>query len=139
MAVATPLDDYDPHITPDGLDLYYAPNQGSGQAIVFASRASTSDSFAVVRTMTELSTPPYSDPSVSPDELVIAFATGSPADLYMATRTDRTDQFQTPVRVPTVNSTARETDSELTHDGCQLYFSSDRTGNREIYVADVIP
>jgi len=136
----TSRDDYDPHLTPDGSSLYYAPQQPSGgQAIVQTSRATTADPFAIVRTLTELSTPPYSDPTVSPDELVIVFVTGAQADLYMATRTDRLAMFGPVTPVPGVNDpVAHDADSELSPDGCTLYFSSDRTGTKDLYVADVL-
>ena len=134
-------DNLDPHIASDGLHLYFAPDPGTGQQIVVASRATSADVFATDRVMTELAMPDtYSDPTVSPDELVIAYAAQLNAQLFYAVRTDRTQPFGAPQLVPNVNGGAgRQTDVELTHDGCEIYFSSTRSGTKDVYVSVVTP
>lgn len=138
--VDTALDDFDPHLTPDGLDLYYAPNTAGGQVIVHASRPTRADAFTIDRTLTELAQPnTYSDPSVSPDQLVIAYAGTGPGVLYFATRTTTASPFGTPAAIPAVGGAGRQTDVELSLDGCELYFSSTRTGAKAVYVSTVSP
>ena len=139
--VNTTNSEFDPHLTADGLHLYYAPDVGTGQIIKLAVRDTTAVAFTPFRDLTELAMPDsYSDPTVSPDELVIAYAAQLNAKLYYAVRTDRTQPFGAPQLVPNVNGgTGRQTDVELTSDGCELYSSSTRSGTKEIYVSVVTP
>lgn len=140
-SINTPQDDYDPDFTADGLHLYFAPNPGTGQQIVSAVRSSLTATFVTERVVDELAMgTTYSDPTLSPDELVIAYAANSAAMLYYATRASRADRFGPPVTIPMVNGgTGRQTDAELSADGCELYFSSTRTGTKELYVATIQP
>jgi Tol biopolymer transport system component len=134
-------DEYDPDLTADGLHLYYAPDPGSGQRIVVASRLDKTSAFTMERIVSELAIgTTYSDPSLSPDELVIAFAAMTNAMLFYATRTNKAIPFSAPVAIPSVHGpTGRETDSELSSDGCELYFSSTRSGAKDLYVSAVSP
>jgi Tol biopolymer transport system component len=139
--VSTTLDDFDPHLTPNGLALYFAPNVGGGQAVEFASRPSVTAPFGGVRILSEIAqTGTFSDPSVSPDELVIAYAGLSNAQLFYAVRSDTSSNFGTPVLIPDINGgTGRQTDVEITVDGCEIYFSSTRSSpNKQVYVATVL-
>ena len=134
-------DEFDPDLTADGLHLYYAPDPGGGQQIVVAARQDVMSPFTVDRIVSELALgTTYSDPTLSPDELVIAYAAMSNAMLFYATRTTKTATFGTPVAIPSVHGTiGRETDAELSSDGCELYFSSTRSGGKDIYVSVIVP
>ena len=79
------------------------------------------------------------DPMVSPDELVIVYL-GAPdpmteGDLFYATRASTSEPFGSAQVIPDVNSTALEGDPHVSDDGCELFFGSDRSGNRDLYLA----
>ncbi|MNC99177.1 hypothetical protein D3C83_173710 [compost metagenome] len=64
----------------------------------------------------------------------------SNAMLFYATRTNKAIPFSAPVAIPSVHgTTGRETDAELSSDGCELYFSSTRSGTKDLYVATITP
>lgn len=79
------------------------------------------------------------DPMVSADDLVILF-TGAPdtttiAHLFYAARATPTEPFSGVQMIPDVSSTMLDGDPFAAADGCELFFSSDRTGNRELFMA----
>jgi Tol biopolymer transport system component len=135
----------DPELSADGLQIYLAI--GSPQRIAVSVRPSTSSSFGSAQQIDPLfSDMGDADPSVSPDELVIVFAsrrtTGGGdgnGDVWYARRPTRAAAFGAPVRVPAVNSANGDGDPALSADGCRLYFASDRTGDWELFVAAVTP
>ena len=133
----------DPELTPDGLALYYAPYDGTNQRIVVATRATPAEMFGNPRTLAELQiSVAVADPAVSPDELVIAFSSGvteADNDLYYATRASRDEPFGAASRVPAVNLPGIDDgDVELSRDGCELIFMSDRGGTKQLYVSHVL-
>jgi hypothetical protein len=136
-------DEHDPELSADGQRLYLAV--GSPQRIAVSQRSSPIGAFGSVQELPALfSDTGDADPSLSPDELLIVFSSrrraGSDADLYYAMRTDKNGTFETPLRVPAVNSnTANDGDPTVSRDGCRLYFASDRSGNWELYVASMTP
>ena len=135
----TGFDDFDPHLSASGLHLYFAPGLGNGQEIRLGTRAAVGDAFVLDRTLVELAQPiTYSDPSVSPDELVIVFAALTSGELFYASRGSTSVDFGAPVLVPDVDGGGRQTDVEITSDGCELYFSSTRTGPKQIFVSTVM-
>ena len=136
---------FDPFLTPDGLRLYVAPLPGgSFQHIFVATRPNTNTDFtglAQVPGLTSQSTD--ADPALSLDERIMLFSstrnggTGK-TDLWYATRQSTTVNFGTPKLVPGVNSTSDDGDPMLSADGCELYFSSTRTGgDYDLYTAQV--
>jgi hypothetical protein len=130
----------DPELTPDGLRLYYAPD-GGGQAVRLASRASVGASFGSPSPVTGLGGGTTCDPSISPDELVIAYARviAGKRQLYFATRSTVGAAFGGPIVLPGLASGGVDGDPELTADGCELFFASDRGGDFDIYVVTVMP
>ncbi len=56
-------------------------------------------------------------------------------DLYIATRTSLSAPFEPPILLSDVNTASDERDGWLSADGRHLYFSSDRSGDFEIYLA----
>lgn len=140
----TPAAELDPELTADGLGLYYAPWDGTNQRIVVARRASTASAFVQPTTLDELQiSSAVADPSLSPDETVIAFSSGATMadnDLFYATRDSRDARFDSPqplaaLDVPGVS----DNDIELSSDGCEVYFTSDRGGHAELYVSRAQP
>ncbi|MDB4957491.1 MAG: outer membrane protein OmpA family [Myxococcales bacterium] len=134
-------DQFDPELINDGLVLYFAPTSGSIQQIARATRPAIDTAFAPATMLTELEiSSVIGDPTISPDDLVIVFASvvGANNDLFYATRAVRTDPFGTPVSLSSLNTTvADEGDGELSPDGCELLYFSDPTGTDQLFAAKV--
>jgi Tol biopolymer transport system component len=86
--------------------------------------------------------PNVADASLSPDELVIVYGAGTVGGqvdfkLYFATRASTADAFAGNQMLVDLESSASDGDPALSHDGCSLYFSSSRSGMRDLFVADV--
>lgn len=61
-------------------------------------------------------------------------------DIWYATRMSATAPFETPQRVPTVNSPAGDYTPFVRQDGCELLFASDRGGALEdLYRSTIVP
>jgi Tol biopolymer transport system component len=55
-------------------------------------------------------------------------------DLYVSTRNTTSDVWSSPVELAEIDSAMNDTNPFLTRDRLTLYFDSDRSGNRELYV-----
>jgi len=139
MSLRTTKNELDPELSPDGLRIYYAPLDGM-QRIRMA-RREPGGVFAVAAELAELQiSSAVADPTLSPDETVIAFSSGATAgenDLYYAVRTNRDATFGEPRAIPAINRAPNinDGDIDLSADGCEIYFVSDRAGTPSIYVA----
>jgi Tol biopolymer transport system component len=135
-------DDNNPELSADGLTLYVSPTSVP-QGVARATRGSLTDPFGAPQPIAEVNTGPTTfDATVSPDELVIVYASneGGSFDLHFASRSDVASPFGASQVVPLVNSlTTLDGDPELSTNGCELYFASDRTSGRHLYVATVTP
>lgn len=128
---------YDPFLSTDGLRLYLAPAvTGAAQQIAVATRTA-GQSFGAWAPLPMINSGAgEADPALSPDERVIVFTSGrtvsgfGKTNLWYATRQRATDAFSAPRLIPTVNGDADDGDPMLSADGCELYFSSTRTGGR---------
>jgi Tol biopolymer transport system component len=133
----------DPELAADGLRVYLAI--GSPQRIAVSARSGPAGTFGIPQPLGELlSNAGDADPSLSSDELVLLFTSRRPGgagigDLWYATRASSAAPFGAPVRVPSVNTIADDGDPSLSADGCRLYFASLRTGDWELFVAEVTP
>jgi len=138
-ALETTRDEFDPHISNDGLRLYWAPIKPTGgQHSILASRAAVTDDFAMDRLLDDIND--AADPALSPDELVITWSFGGPSDVLYATRATTADMFGAKQMVPVINSTTgHDVDAEMTYDGCEIFFASNRLGIREIYTSIITP
>lgn len=81
------------------------------------------------------------DPSISPDGLVLHFASArSPGaglrDIWVATRSARSEIFGQPTNLTSLNSASDDGDPWLADDYATVYFSSDRNGTSDIFVAE---
>lgn len=137
-------DQHDPFLSGDGLRLYYAPTNG-GQHIVVSSRATVSGNFGAPVTLIN-SGVGDADPTLSPDERVMVYASNAPAnvggELWYVTRASSSGTFGTPAQLTGVSTTSSEGDPSLSADGCHLYFSSTRPGglgDYDLYVAEIAP
>ena len=141
--VNTTDNQFDPELSPDGLVLYYSATSSTGQQLVMARRNAVTDAFGMPSTIT----PPGSkgasfDPTISFDGRVLLYAsgdTGTPADLYMATRANIDAPFGNAQVLSAISSPQLDGDPELSQDGCHVIFDSTRNGNRDFYTVDVIP
>ena len=138
----SPIKELDPELSADALRLYYAPYDGTNQHILVASRTDRTKAFSAPAVMTELQISiAVADPTLSPDELVIAFSSGAEIpdnDLFYAVRSERSEAFDSIDAIPALNlASAGEWDVELSSDGCEIYFVSDRSGSVELYAASI--
>jgi Tol biopolymer transport system component len=135
--VNTSDNELDPHLSNDGLRLYFSPRMGGTQTIAVTSRSSTTAPFGPPTTVAGLlPASQIADPALSADETLILY---SSFGVYSATRTTTADSFSGSALVPGINGSGFTGDPALTNDSCALYFSSDRLGNRDLFVADVMP
>jgi hypothetical protein len=139
--------DHDPTISADGLRLYLAPNPGV-QRIAVATRLERDDDFGAPQILTALdSGMGDADPSPTPDERILVFASSRTApvllgNIWYATRNSTSGVFGTPVMVPDVNTELAEGDPHLSTDGCRLYFDREVNavaGDWDLFVATAQP
>jgi Tol biopolymer transport system component len=128
-----------PFLSPDLLHMY---NGSKGDGITHAERVSVNDAFGAGARVASLAGPVGDDdaPAISADGRLIVFESRRSGndELFYATRPDATAMFTTPVLVPSVNTPNRaDTSPALSADACRLYFSSDRGGTQDLYVATV--
>lgn len=144
MMLETSGAEHDPTLGADGMHLYLAPDSPSPQHIVMATRQPAGD-FAAPMTLTELSSSSgASDPSPTPDERIIVFA--SSGTLFYATRSASSGMFSNPIIISDLSTNAEEGDPHLSSDGCRLYFARDTgasvaadQGDWDLFVATVEP
>jgi hypothetical protein len=126
---------YDPELTEDGLTLYYAPGSATTSMLSMSQRTMATELFGPPIAIDPLRiNASQGSPTISPDELVIAFSSAS--DLHYSTRLDRGTPFSSPNPIP-VNTASDESDVELSANGCELYFTSNRAGPSDLYLARV--
>ncbi len=136
-------DEHDPELTLDGLRLYLAPGAVTvPQHLAVASRPSRTVPFdAAVTIPVPLGTDEHvADPSVSPDERVLVYAlyAATGTTLHYLTRPDRDASFGAPRRVPFTGPPANDRGGELSRDGCELIFHSERNGGERLHVTHVV-
>jgi Tol biopolymer transport system component len=136
-------DQQDPHVSPDGLRLYFAA--GNPQQVVVSSRIAVLAEFPPATPIANLSDGSGdADPTLTGDERVIIFTSNRNAanqsDLFYATRSERDRPFGAPLPLA-INSTFQDGDAHLSPDGCTLYFASTRegSGDYDLYVTSEVP
>jgi Tol biopolymer transport system component len=137
MALETTRDEFDPHLSADGLRLYFAPITATGgQQLFLASRTSRTADFAIERTLDDVNGNAGADPATSPDELMLTVSIGVPSNVNYTTRATASDSFAPIQPIPVINDpTGHDTDGELSADGCEIYFSSTRAGTKQLYTS----
>ena len=135
-----PGGELDPELSADGLRLYLTA--GSPRRVVMSERGSLSSTFGSLQQIPALySGMDDADPSLSPDERIIVFTShrgNGDADLLYATRADKDATFSAPARLD-ISSADHDGDAWISPSGCRLYFTSDRGGNFDLYVASMTP
>ncbi len=131
-----------PSISADGLELYFGSTRPGGHGnndLWVTTRATTSDGWGTPVNLGAVvnDTAAAGTPSISADGLTLYFSDwGKPrvggqgsVDLWMTTRPTKNDLWTTPVNLgPTVNTSGFEVTPEVSADGLELYFESDRPG-----------
>lgn len=110
----------------------------------FATRSENTEAFATPAPVPELVFGREStvDGFLTEDGLSLFFCSGfglGAADLYVVTRRSLEDPFELRAPLHELNSPFDERDPWLSADGSEFYFASDRTGQYNIYVAQVRP
>ncbi|HUS33708.1 MAG TPA: hypothetical protein VMZ53_34645 [Kofleriaceae bacterium] len=139
MNVNGPSDAWDPHVSANGLRIYFAPPATPAQHIVVTERDSTSDPFGTPKPITELdSGEKDNDPTLTADERLIVWASnrGGNRNLWYALRDDPTQPFGTPTVVPQINTNVDD-GPHISNDGCRLYFTSDRDGDDDVWFTEL--
>ena len=140
-SVDTSAAQLDPHISEDGLRIYYAPTDFGAQHIALTRRTARGSAFDAPTELANLDTDTEGDedPTVTADETVIVFSTRRDVTLgvqiYYATRASAGSDFEAPLPLASINTPGFEGDPEVAGDGCRLYFSSDRDGRQQLYQA----
>jgi hypothetical protein len=137
---------FDPFLTSDLLRLYFSADTGPSSKfqLLVATRTTATADFgtpALVPGINDSSTN-EGDPTLYQNEQLLVFsAAKQDADICYATRSSMTGDFGTAITLPTVNTGADEFDPMLSHDGCELYFASDRDagGKFHLFRAQVTP
>jgi hypothetical protein len=137
-----------PVLSADGLRLYFTrwptPTNPTASTydVMVSLRASTSDDFGPPTSVgfpINTATADEAEITLSPDELTLIFARRTPGtgfELLEATRSSLTGTWSTPTPLGgAINTTAQEESPYLTTDGLRLYFTSDRSGSYDLYVA----
>jgi hypothetical protein len=133
-----------PYLAASGLSLYFFSERAGGAGgrdLYVAARTTTSAPFDTVRALSSLNTADREHlPWVSADELSIYFVSNrvGVADVFRATRSSTSDEFETPEAVTELNSEGEDGGLALSPDGLMLILASDRaggTGARDLYLA----
>ena len=125
-----------PVVSSDGLTLYFHSSVAGGDRNLWrVTRARVDAEFANATALTALSSPQEDHvPWVSADDLKLLFASQRPglgsSDLWVATRTDRSQEFAELRLLGGVNGPQWDSRPVLTADGNWLYFCSTRAGGR---------
>ena len=141
-------DDGSPSISDDGLSLYFHSLRSGVADLWVTTRATTNDDWGEPVNLGPVVNSSAAEvaPSISADGLELYFCDwGDPrpgglgeADLWVTTRPTKDDEWGEPVNLgPNVNSSAYEGTPEISADGLELYFESDRPGGYgfdDIYV-----
>ncbi len=135
--------DVTPEVSPDGLTMWLASNRAGGLGdydVWMATRFDRHSAWNLPVPVPELSSTEYdcgAAPSWDGMSIVLETQRDAPmvSDLYSATR-DSGGAWSTPAALAGVNTGAySEANGFFGADGTALFFSSERLGNRDIYVA----
>jgi len=134
----------DAYVTVNG-DLYFVmknPSPPTDRRIVVARRTMTG-AFAGPSVIAELDEPSSDQgwPVITRDERTIYFSSDVDGndDIWMATRASASGTFGAPRAVEELNTSTMDVPNWISADGCRLYYSSDRGGTSDIWIASRAP
>jgi len=127
-------------LLPDELSGYFWTFRGSANAQIYlATRPDLATPFSITPVQGLALAGSALDPSISADGTFLVFRHNSPGDdLYETTRAGSPDTFGPAAAIANLDTGATEVQPFLQLGGAELYFSSDRTGNGDIYRATEI-
>lgn len=123
-----------PFVMGSGLTLYFQTTRDGADNIYRAARPSATQPFGAPVSLTEINTGDVEGaPVLSSDELQLFFETNRAGslggvDIYLATRASIAGAFGTATNLSAINTTGNEWPNWISPDGCNLYFTADRTG-----------
>jgi len=122
-------------VTADELVLVLESDRGNtGRDLYLSTRSSTSNPWSAPAPVTELnSSATDGDPMLSADGLTVYFTRSG--EILVAVRSSRAESFAAPTRVDELSSTFDDQDPWISADQRTFLFASDRSGNRDIYIA----
>lgn len=142
--INTTASDMSPDLSTDGTVMFFASSRPGGLGdydLWFATRADGGAAFGSPVAVSVLNADGFdADPSVSADRLTIYFSSVRPEgtggrDLWTAIRTSPTISFGTPSELALLSSGGDDYDPAISADGLELFFATDRDGQRDIWVA----
>jgi hypothetical protein len=134
--------DFNPWISADGLTMYFTSDRDGFNDIFRATRASTSDNFSAPMAVAELnsSAGDYMG-ALSADGLEIFIGSSRDTnlandDIFYATRDTPSGPFGAVMKIAELsNAATNEYPTWVSADRCQLMFTSNRSGNYDIWIA----
>ncbi len=138
----TPDEEHLPWLTRDELTIYFATTRPTTRAdfnLFQASRASLSEPFGPAQPVANVNSDALEGRgTLSEDALALIFMSARQGgvgreDLWLSRRVSPEVEFDTPLNLTAVNSSAADLDPALSADGLQLFFSSDRGGAQQIW------
>jgi hypothetical protein len=137
-----PQDDLAPHVSSDGLEIFFTSDRSSGFHIYRATRADTTSAFSPPQIVTEITSSAQELASVvTRDGLRIFFSStrtdgGAKGgrDVWTATRTAPGQPFTNLQPVAEINSSQDEFPTWISPDGCRLYVTAGTLPNWRFYV-----
>lgn len=137
--LSTSGDDYAAAEDHSGLYLARSSTQTGNEDLYFSSRTNIADAFPTGAAIATLNTA-QTDSNPYPFDQGRGICYDSTRatthrQLYIATRASTMDSFGPPAPIAELNTTGNEFDCWLSPDLRTIYFSSDISGNREIYMA----
>jgi hypothetical protein len=143
--VATDAYEFDPHLAPDGLTLWFQSRSSGSFTLYRTERADIQSAFTAPVALGNLAaTPDAQSPSLTDDLRTLVFAARTADngyDIFFATRGGPDKPFGAPQPVPTVNSSGHEVEPFVRRDGCELFFGRMESGGSDwqLYRASVSP
>ncbi len=130
----------DPHLSTDLLRLYYVAEISGALRISVGSRNTITQSFGSALPLVAASAEVVNGPTLTQNELVLVYGASGmdPGVLYYATRPALGFAFGNSVLLTSLNTTGAESSPHLSADGCRLYFTSVRSGSRDLVVATML-
>jgi hypothetical protein len=133
---------FDPHLSGDGLRLYLSPQIAMIQIVKVATRTSLVASFGPPVEVLDLGANRTVDPSLSPDELVMVYSAhasaAQPLNVWYATRASTADAFSNAQRLASINDgTIHDQDPVVSSDGCELLFARQTAVSADLFMSVV--